>query len=221
MQRCGALEIPVPACSTETNIIFNKENTMKSQTKIITIALAFLVTTTLPLLAMDKGHDHSAHKAEKSMDHGSDNAMGHGSDNEMDHGSNNAMDHGSNNEMDHSGHSGMLIHESTVKGYTFAYHLIDMKKKMKGMKEMPEMKATHHLMLYVQSPGGHVVDKGMAGYMVKTPGGSMQKAMAMAMGGGYGADVTLSTPGEYLIKAKVVDGDTKLMDVFKYKVENH
>lgn len=170
---------------------------MKTQTRIITIALAFLVATALPLSAMEKGHDHSSQKAETKK----------------------SMDHGSDHDMDHSGHFGMLIKESMVKGYQLAYHLIDMAEKMEGMEDMPEMQVTHHLMLYVKAPHGEAVDNGMVGYMVKSPDGSWQKAMAMGMGGGYGADVTLLAKGTYLIKAKVVDGKAKLMDEFYYEVK--
>ena len=170
---------------------------MKKQTKIITVALAFFIALAYPVFAQDKGHEGHGHAMKDA-----------GAQKEMDH-----------SKMDHSGHSGMLIHESDVKGYKFAYHLIDMREKMKNMKGMPEMKDTHHLMVYVKSPHGQAVDNGKVGYLIKNPDSSDQKKMAMGMGGGYGSDVNLGAAGKYTIKTKVVDGDNELMDEFEYEVK--
>jgi len=120
------------------------------------------------------------------------------------------------NETDHSGE---MIRESTVDGHKFTYHLIDMREKMKGMKNMPEMKATHHLMVYAEDSHGHKIEKGKVGYLVEGPGDSKQKAMAMAMSGGFGADMDLSAKGKYAIKTKIAAGDKKLMDKFVYEVK--
>ncbi len=128
------------------------------------------------------------------------------------------MDH-SGHDMDHSGHKGALIHESTVNGHGLAYHLIDMMEKMKGMKNMPEMKNTHHLMVYVKGPDGKVVDKAKVGYLLKGPGGADQKAMCMAMSGGFGSDVNLEKKGKYTIKTKIMAGGVKLVDSFEYEVK--
>ncbi|MDM8522855.1 hypothetical protein QUF80_05725 [Desulfococcaceae bacterium HSG8] len=127
-------------------------------------------------------------------------------------------DHGKK-AMDHSEHKGEMIHESSVDGYKFGYHLIDMKEKMKHMKNMPEMKATHHLMVYVESPDGHEVEKAKVGYLVEGPGDSKQKLMAMGMAGGFGADVDFSAKGAYVVKTKMVAGDKKLADKFEYEVK--
>ncbi len=121
--------------------------------------------------------------------------------------------------MDHSDHTGMLIHESSVDGHKLAYHLIDMKEKMKGMKNMPEMKDTHHLMLFIEDAHGHKMEKGKVGYLVTGPGDSKQKLMCMGMKGGFGADVNLGAKGVYTIKAKVMAGDKKLQDEFTYEVK--
>ncbi|MDM8536656.1 hypothetical protein QUF70_07885 [Desulfobacterales bacterium HSG17] len=185
---------------------------MKKQTMIITIALAFFIASfftvlAYPVFAQEKGHEGHNHAMK---DAGAKKEMGKG---EMDH---SKMDH---SKMDHSGHSGILINESDVKGYKFAYHLIDMRKKMKNMKGMPEMKDTHHLMVYVKDAHGRAIENGKIGYMIKNPDSSEQKKMTMGMGGGYGADINLGAAGKYTIKTKVVDGDNKLMDEFEYEVK--
>jgi len=127
--------------------------------------------------------------------------------------------------MDHSNHVGQMIHESTVDGYSLAYHVIDMKEKMAGAEgmvmeghDMSQMKS-HHMMLYVTAPNGKKVLEGKVGYMVAGPDGSNQKAMAMAMKGAFGADVDLSSKGSYTIKAKIIAGEQKLMDSFSYQVD--
>ena len=120
--------------------------------------------------------------------------------------------------MDHSGHSGEMIREVNVDGYALAYHLIDMREKIKAMKNMPEMTNTHHLMIYIHSPQGRKVDDARVGYLLQNPSGEKQKAMTMGMGGGYGADVNFSEMGKYLIKTKIIIGEKQLMDEFAYHV---
>ena len=114
---------------------------------------------------------------------------------------------------------GMMIHSSMVKNYALGYKLIDMREKLKKLKGMPEMKATHHLMLFVKTDNGAPVTDAMVGYLLKNPDGTLQKAMAMGMAGGYGADVDLSRPGTYTIKAKALVGKDKLVDEFQYEVK--
>lgn len=130
------------------------------------------------------------------------------------------MDHGS---MGHSGHKGEMIHMSTVKGYKLAYHLIDMKEKMKAMKNMPKMDMSkmksHHLMVYVTTGDGKMVKADKAGYSVKGPDGKKANAMAMFMTGGHGADVDLVLEGKYKIRTKLVVGDKTLKDSFGYEVK--
>lgn len=130
-----------------------------------------------------------------------------------------SADHGGHGSMDHSAHQGELIYESEVDGYGFAYHLIDMRERMAGMEKMPEMKNTHHLMLYVKSPQGQMVDTAKVGYLIEGPDGKTKTAMCMPMSGGFGADVNFQDPGVYKIKAKMVSRDTKLMDGFTYEVK--
>ncbi len=128
----------------------------------------------------------------------------------------------SSHEMDISAHGRMVLHSSMINGYTLTYELIDMKEKMKvmkGMKDMPEMKATHHLMMFVKKHEGAAVTDAMVGYLVKNPDGTLQKAMSMGMSGGYGADVDLSQVGTYTIKVKALAEKNKLVDEFLYEVK--
>jgi len=128
----------------------------------------------------------------------------------------------SSEPMDKSVHGGMMIHSSMVDGYALTYELIDMKEKMKAMKGMkgtPEMKATHHLMMFVKKHQGAAVTDAMVGYLVENPDGTLQKAMTMGMSGGYGADVDLSQVGTYTIKVKALSQKNKLVDEFQYEVK--
>lgn len=122
------------------------------------------------------------------------------------------MDHDS---MSHGDQDGELIRETTVKGYGLSYHLIG----MQDMADMPEMDATHHLMLYIHPPEDKRIEAPKVGFLVEGPDGETQKAMAMAMSGGFGADLDLSEKGAYTIKSKAVFGDVKLIDGFTYTIE--
>ncbi|MFP4226058.1 MAG: hypothetical protein ACLFRF_04950 [Desulfobacterales bacterium] len=126
------------------------------------------------------------------------------------------MDHG---DMSHGSHDGELIRETTVKGYGLSYRLIDMQARMKDMADMPEMDATHHLMLYIHPPAGKSIESPKVGFLVEGPNGKPQKAMAMAMAGGFGADLDLSEKGDYTIKSKAVFAEVKLIDGFEYTIE--
>ena len=139
-----------------------------------------------------------------------------------DHNAHDAPAHqGHSMETGHTGHgdhgSGMKIHASTRDGYTFEYRLIDMKEKMKNMKNMPDIADSHHLMVFVKDPHGAVVKTAKVGYLIQNKGsGNVQKKMAMAMNDGFGADVTLDSGHHYTIKTKVMAGSKKLIDEFKY-----
>lgn len=118
---------------------------------------------------------------------------------------------------------GKVIHKSTVEGHKLTYRLIDVKEKMKGMTGShsvdPAKLKSHHLMLLIEDGEGKPVTKAKVGYLVVGPDGEKQKAMAMFMNGGFGADVDLKIKGAYQIKAKVLAGSVKLMDGFSYKVD--
>ena len=123
---------------------------------------------------------------------------------------------------DHSGHVGVMIHESAIEGYRFAYHLIDMRKPTEDMKDMKgseEADTTHHLMVYVKDPNGHAVEAAKLGYLVEGPDGTKQKLMTMGMQGAYGANVNFKTKGTYTVKTKFLAGDKKLLDRFSYEVQ--
>ncbi len=122
-------------------------------------------------------------------------------------------------ETDHSGPMGEMIRETKIDGYGFMYHLVDMVGNMKGMEDMQQMKATHHLMVFIKAPHGHAVENAKVGYMVTGPDGEKQKAMAMGMSGGFGADVNLKQKGTYTISTKVVEGNKKLVDKFSYEIK--
>ncbi len=129
-------------------------------------------------------------------------------------------------KMDHSAHMGKLIRTTKVDGFTFAYHLIDMKEKMATMDQKHTMAAdamenmkSHHLMLYIEGPKGEKIKDAKVGYLVTSSDGNKQKAMTMAMTGGYGADVDFKAAGSYTVKTKVVHGEAKLADEFEYTAE--
>ena len=128
-------------------------------------------------------------------------------------------DMGQMDQMDHSGHRGPNIHNSSVDGHSLAYHLIDLREKMKDMENMPEMQATHHMMVYVVSPDGAPLAEAKVGFLVVGPDGDRQRLMAMGMKDGFGADVDFSAAGTYTVRAKAVAGDTTLMDEFSYEVQ--
>ncbi|MHB8763554.1 MAG: hypothetical protein ACYDA8_04320 [Deferrisomatales bacterium] len=144
------------------------------------------------------------------------------------HGGGHGEKKGHTAEMSHDGHMGMEIHESTVEGFKFAYHVMDNKEAMEKMKDMPGMSMkghdmakmkSHHLMLYVVGPDGKPVTDAKLGYLVKGPDDKEQKAMAMGMKGGFGADVDFSAKGAYQIKTKAIAGDKTLVDEFTYEVK--
>ncbi|MBU1171906.1 MAG: hypothetical protein KKD44_20320 [Proteobacteria bacterium] len=116
-------------------------------------------------------------------------------------------------------HDGDAIHTGKVDGYTMDYRMMDMRENMKKMGHMEgmDMKATHHLMVTVKGPNGPV--KGQAGYMVTGPDGKTQKAMCMAMGDGFGADISMMNPGTYTIKTKVTADGKNLTDEFTYDLK--
>lgn len=128
----------------------------------------------------------------------------------------------SGSATDHSKHIGAVVHESTIEGYRFAYHLIDLRKdadQLKGMEGTQAADQTHHLMVYVMDPDGQAVKEAKLGYLVEGPGDAKQKLMAMGMQGAYGANVDFKQQGAYTIKVKCVIGAKKLFDRFSYEVK--
>lgn len=128
----------------------------------------------------------------------------------------------SGSAIDHSGHIGAVVHESTIEGYRFAYHLIDLRKdsdQVKGMEGTKEADQSHHLMVYVIDPDGRAVHGAKLGYLVEGPDGAKQKLMTMGMQGAYGANVDFKITGVYTIKAKCLVEGKKLFDRFNYEVK--
>ncbi len=122
---------------------------------------------------------------------------------------------------------GQMIHQSTVSGYKFAYHLLDKAardKMMGGMKgmEMPGMSnspdITNHLLLSLTDAAGKPVSSAKVGFFIIGPDGKDQKTLTMGMDDGYGADVGFKAKGVYKIKTKAMIGDKVLMDDFTYDV---
>ncbi|MFC1886073.1 hypothetical protein ACFLZM_03345 [Thermodesulfobacteriota bacterium] len=111
-------------------------------------------------------------------------------------------------EMDHSGHVGTKIHESTVKGYHLAYHVLDLPGR-----------DVHHLMVYIIDPDERALTKAKVGYLIVGPRGVKQKKMAMAMNGSFGGDVNLNAKGNYIINMKALIGDVKVLDRFTHEVK--
>ncbi|TLN23651.1 hypothetical protein FDZ71_02600 [bacterium] len=135
-----------------------------------------------------------------------------------------AMDHGAM-KMGGAAPKGVMIRDVKVDGYQMSYHLIDnaaeMAKSAKGMEmdhSKMEMKS-HHLMLYLADPKGVAVKDATVGYLTVSPAGDKAQAMAMAMEGGYGADVELKSKGKYTVKAKAVIGQKTLIDEFSYEIK--
>lgn len=125
----------------------------------------------------------------------------------------------------HGHEMGKMLHHSTVDGYGFMYHVLDMAQRnvmMKGMEgmEMPGMSKspdiTNHLMVYITDPGGKPVS-GKIGFFITGPDGKEQKTLTMGMHDGYGADVSFKEKGIYVIKTKAVIGGKTLLDEFSYE----
>jgi hypothetical protein len=128
---------------------------------------------------------------------------------------------------DHGNTMGRMIHHSTVDGYGFMYHVLDMAERavmMKGMEgmEMPGMSKspdiTNHLMVYITEAGGKSVSAKI-GFLIAGPDGKEQKTLTMGMHDGYGADVSFKEKGIYKIKTKVVIGEKTLLDEFSYEIK--
>jgi len=87
---------------------------------------------------------------------------------------------------------------------------------------MPEMKDTHHLMVFVKDSHGTAVTTAKVGYFIREKStGTVQKKMSMAMNNGFGADVTLLPGNHYTIKTKIMAGDKKMINEFNYMGGDH
>ncbi len=124
-----------------------------------------------------------------------------------------AMDHSSMAGMDHSSMAGMgaseqmiMLGDNVQDGVKGSAHLTDISKAMSGMG----MKATHHFMvMFTEEKGGKGIGGGAAAVKVTDPAGVTGEAGSMmAMGDGFGADLTLAKPGKYSFEVgtKLADG---------------
>ena len=123
------------------------------------------------------------------------------------------MKHESNESSDHI---------KTVKsgGYVFKFNLIDMQRKMeaKGMGDMDMGGMTHHLMVFVEEEGScKKITDAKVKYKIFTPGEKESETMAMAMSGGYGADINMAVKGKYGIACMVKMGEKKELVKFNYE----
>ncbi|MHB8883319.1 MAG: c-type cytochrome [Thermodesulfovibrionales bacterium] len=125
---------------------------------------------------------------------------------------------------------GKHIRQTTLKGYTLMYHLLDlaergeMMKAMEGhsvigLKKVSDM--TNHLMVYIQKTDGQIVPADVA-FLLTGPDGKDLRTMTMGMYGGYGADISLKLKGMYTIRPNILiesKGKIKLNDEFSFPVK--
>jgi hypothetical protein len=192
--------------------------TMKKQIILTAIVFSMMNALAWPVLGAGSGHGggHDSSEGGHGAGQGGHMMESSGQEGHMQEG--HMMDPSGQDGI-HGSHSGMEIHTATVDGYELRYELIDMKARMAGMENMPEMAHSHHMMVYVRDREGNAVENATVGYLIQGPGGGVQKTMCMGMGGGYGADVSLEDAGAYTIKTKVVAGKKTLMDAFEYEVK--
>ncbi len=102
--------------------------------------------------------------------------------------------------------SDVMLPGSTVAGITAMGHLKDIRAAMQKMN-MPQ---THHFMVMLtDARSGEPVAKGAAAVKITDPSGRTgEPVKLMAMPGGFGADVTLDTPGDYTftVGTRLADG---------------
>jgi hypothetical protein len=120
--------------------------------------------------------------------------------------------HGTMN-MTKAGSKGRMIRKTQMDGYSLTYRLIDLQALMPNMAGM---EGAYHLMVFLKDPKGTAVENALVGYLVKGPGGKIQKTMTMRMGDGFGANIKLPTSGTYTIKAKALVAGKELIDTFQY-----
>ncbi|OHB27283.1 MAG: hypothetical protein A2X84_09400 [Desulfuromonadaceae bacterium GWC2_58_13] len=160
--------------------------------KRIIVMLAALLVASLPLAVVAMEH--------KEMDHGNHSGMEH-----------ETMEHGS---MAMPGDM-IMVGNHEVDGVEAMVHLKDVKEAMGKMG----MAQTHHFMvMFVDKATGDPVEQGMAAVKILDPTGKEGNPVAlMGMQGHFGADISLSTPGEYVFKlgTKLADGKNRQFE-FKF-----
>jgi len=124
-----------------------------------------------------------------------------------------AMDHDKMAGMDHSTMAGMsgdakmiMLNDNIQDGVKGSAHLADITKAMADMG----MKATHHFMvMFTEVKGGKSIAGGVVAVKLTGPAGATgETTKLMAMGDGFGADMTLGKPGKYAFEVgtQLADG---------------
>jgi hypothetical protein len=121
-------------------------------------------------------------------------------------------------DMDKMEHFGTQFHTSTSNGYTLAYYLMDL-RKMDNQDTQKQMDKPHHIMVYITDQDNTPVLKAKVGFMIKGGAKGSQKAMAMAMGTGFGTTADMKQKGEYTIITKALIGQEAVMDTFTYEMK--
>ena len=102
-------------------------------------------------------------------------------------------------------------------GVSISGHLIDIRQAM-AENGMPQ---THHLMVSFTGPDGKPISEGRCAVKVIAPDGSSSKALKMmAMGSGFGSDVTLAEKGDYRFEVgtKLADGVKRVFTIpYRYR----
>lgn len=122
--------------------------------------------------------------------------------------------HGGSTQTEPGGQTEGNIYEAVVEGYRLTYQFFDLPAGNKaGQEDMSKVK-THHLMLFLVGPDGKPTPSSQTGFVIQSPDGAEQKILAMAMGDGAGADVSLNGKGKFIIKSKSVVNGKTLIDQF-------
>lgn len=168
--------------------------------KQMVVMLAVLSVTSLPFAATAADPEVMAHRDNAATEHKCNEHAGH-----------DTMEHGS---MAMPGET-IMLGEQEVDGVEAMVHLKDVKEAMSKMG----MTHTHHFMvMFADIPNGEPVGQGVAAVKITDPTGKESQAIAlMGMQGHFGADIALSTPGEYVFKlgTKLADGKKRQYE-FKY-----
>lgn len=117
---------------------------------------------------------------------------------------------------------GVHIQTSNLDKVRFEYNLLEMKKAAVAKMEMDHSAGTlksQHLMLFAADKMGKAISGAKVGYQVTGPDGKIQRAIAMAMTAGYGADVEMTAKGKYEVKTKLVKDDLQVVDTFTYEAK--
>lgn len=133
--------------------------------------------------------------------------------------------------------AGRAIRQASVDGYRLGYYLLDPPDSQ--IVETARAPA-RHLMLYVANRDGSTVEGATVRFTIVEPSGSSPRvhafytkgrrvirdlsprersAEAVAMEGGYGADLSLAAPGAHRISTEVDMGGLVLRDELVHTVE--